>query len=269
MTGTAIVVFREVLEAALIIAIALSASRGIERRGIWVIAGMIAGLIGAGFVAGFADELASTLQGNGQSIFNAGILLVATAMLAWHNIWMKSHGQQLAAHISSVSSQVSDGSRPLLALAIIVAAAVLREGSELVLFLWAIAAGGAREGGMAVGAVIGLVGTLLYRGLLRIPVRHFFNVTGWLVLLLAAGLAAQAAGFLNQAGLVPALGTNLWDTSHILSQRGITGQLLHILVGYTARPSGIEVLFYLVTLTAIFSAMKLVSSHHRKLASGS
>ena len=108
--------------------------------------------------------------------------------------------------------------------------------------------------GLAAGM---LVGVLLYRSLLFIPIRHFFSVTGWLILLLTAGLAAQAAGFLNQAGLLPALGSNLWDTSAILSQSGILGQLLHILVGYTARPSGIEILFYGVTLVAIFTLMRI------------
>jgi len=132
-----------------------------------------------------------------------------------------------------------------------------------VLFLWAIAASGGREFGMTVGGFAGLaagvvVGALLYRSLLFIPVRYFFTVTGWLILLLTAGLAAQAAGFLNQAGLLPALGTGLWNTSHILSQQSMLGQLLHILIGYIARPSGIELLFYGVTLVTIFTLMRLI-----------
>lgn len=269
MFGTAIIVFREVLEAALIVAIALSASRGIKGRGRWVVGGIIVGLGGASMVAAFAGELASSLHGNGAALLNASILLAAMLMLAWHNVWMSGHGRELAGHIKEIGESVAGGSRPVLAIGIIVATAVMREGSELVLFLWALAAAGGTSG-MASGAAIGLaggvaVGTLLYRGLLRIPLRYFFSVTSWMVLLLAAGLAAQAAGFLNQAGVVPALGNSIWDTSGILSQHGILGQLLHILIGYTARPSGIQLVFYVVTLVGIITLMKVVPARQRRI----
>jgi high-affinity iron transporter len=138
----------------------------------------------------------------------------------------------------------------------------------VVLFLWAIAASGGQEFGMSIGGFSGLVagilvGGLLYRSLLFIPIRYFFTVTGWLILLLTAGLAAQAAGFLNQAGLLPAMGNGLWNTSHILSQNSILGQLLHILVGYIARPSGIELLFYTGTLLTIMVLMRVMQHKHR------
>ncbi|MGH8370468.1 MAG: FTR1 family protein, partial [Gammaproteobacteria bacterium] len=100
--------------------------------------------------------------------------------------------------------------------------------------------------------------------LLFIPIRYFFSVTSWLILLLTAGLAAQAAGFLNQAGLLPALGSNLWNTSGVLNQHSMLGQLLHILVGYIARPSGIELIFYVITLVTIFVLMRIVGKRvHR------
>ncbi|MHB8423946.1 MAG: FTR1 family iron permease [Gammaproteobacteria bacterium] len=262
MLATAIIVFREVLEAALVIAIVLGASRGISRRGWWVSAGIVLGVFGAGLVALFADVIAEAFSGTGQALLDAVILLTAVVMLAWHNIWMSGHGRKLAGEIKDVGAAVQAGTKTLAALLVITFTAVLREGSEVVLFLWAIAASGGHEFGMTVGGFAGLaagmlVGILLYRSLLFIPIRHFFAVTGWLILLLTAGLAAQAAGFLNQAGLLPALGSNLWDTSAILSQSGILGQLLHILVGYTARPSGIEILFYGVTLVAIFVSMRI------------
>jgi len=263
MLATAVILFREVLEAALIVAIVLGASRGIAGRGRWVAGGVGLGLVGASLIALLAADLASSLGGNGQAILNAGILLAAVAMLTWHNVWMSSHGRKLAAELSSVGADVQTGKRPLAALLVVTFAAVTREGSEAVLFLWAIAAGGGQSlsmtigglGGVAAGVVVGL---LLYRGLLRIPLRHFFSVTSWLILLLTAGLAAQAAGYLNQAGLLPALGTGLWDTSHLLSQASIVGQLLHILVGYIARPSGIQLLFYVGTLVTVLALMRLV-----------
>ena len=202
---------------------------------------------------------------------NAGILLAAVGMLGWHNIWMSSHGRSLAADVKEVGSAVQSGSRPLTALMIITLVAVMREGSEVVLFLWAFATGGMSGMSMLAGGFVGLVagvlmGVGLYLGLLRIPMRHFFSVTGWLVLLIAAGLAAQAASFLNQAGVLPALGNSLWDTSGILSQGSLVGQMLHVMVGYTARPSGIQLLFYVVTLFTILTLMHWVGRHHRSRA---
>ncbi len=267
MFATAIIVLREVLEAALIIAIVLGASRGIAGRGRWVSAGIALGVVGAGVVALFADVITDAFSGNGQELLNAFVLLAAVCMLAWHNIWMSSHGKELAAEVKSVGHDVQSGNKPLTALMVITCVAVMREGSEVVLFLWALGTAGSAAS-MLTGGLIGLaigvlVGVLMYRGLLKIPMKHFFGITGWLVLLIAAGLAAQAAAFLNQAGWLPALGNSLWDTSHLLDQASITGKMLHTLIGYTARPSGIELLFYGVTLATIFTLMKWVGHRHQ------
>jgi high-affinity iron transporter len=82
-------------------------------------------------------------------------------------------------------------------------------------------------------------------------------VTSWLVLLLAAGMASQGAAFLMQADLVPALGSNLWDTSSLLSETSLAGRVLHTLIGYSAQPAGIQVVFYLATLFVIGGLMRL------------
>jgi high-affinity iron transporter len=271
MLATLIVVFREVIEAALIVAIVLGASRGIPGRGRWVSGGIALGIVGAGVVALFADVITDSFSGNGQALLNAGVLLAAVCMLAWHNIWMSSHGKELAAEVKQVGAQVQSGNRPLTALMIITFVAVMREGSEVVLFLWAIAAGGEAHLSMLAGGLVGLtagvlVGVFLYRGLLKIPMRHFFTVTGWLVLLIASGLAAQAANFLNQVGWLPTLGSSLWDTSGFLSEGSLLGKMLHVLVGYTARPSGIQILFYVVTLSVILTLMRWVGKRHREAA---
>ena len=261
MLATAVIMFREILEASLIIAIVLGASREIAGRGRWVAAGIGIGLLGASIVAVLANVASAEFSGNGQAILNAVILLSAVAMLTWHNVWMSSHGRELSAQVKGVGLDVRSGQRPLTALLVITMVAVMREGSEAVLFLWAIATGGEQSVNMLIGGLGGvvvgmLVGMLLYFGLLRIPARHFFSITSWLILLLASGLAAQAAGFLNQIGLLPALGNGVWNTSDILGQTSMVGQLLHILVGYIARPSGIQVVFYVGTLLTMLALMR-------------
>ena len=262
MLATAIILFREVLEASLIIAIVMGASRGIAQRGRWVAGGILLGLIGASMIALLASDIALRFEGKLSAILNAIILLSAVALLTWHNVWMKSHGRKLAADIATVGKDVETGKQPLTALMLLTFAAVMREGSEAVLFIWAIASSGQQGANLAVGGLGGivagvLVGALLYRGLLRFPLRHFFSLTSWVILLLTAGLAAQAAGFLNQADLLPALGGQLWDTSHLLNQASLLGQLLHTLIGYIARPSGVEVVFYVGTILIVLILMQL------------
>jgi high-affinity iron transporter len=268
MLGSALIVFREVLEAALIVAIVLGATRGVAGRGRWVGGGMALGVLGATVVAIFAGAIAEGLDGRGQELFNAFVLLAAVAMLGWHNVWMNAHGRELSAQMQRLGRDVSMGARPLAALAIVTMLAVLREGSEAVLFLYGLAASGSGWQVLLSGSLLGFgagaaTGWLLYRGLLAIPIHRFFTTVAWLVLLLAAGLAAGAAGFLSQAGLVPVLSPEVWDSSAILAQDSWLGRLLHILIGYNDRPMGVQVAFYLATLVLILALMRLFGGAQR------
>jgi high-affinity iron transporter len=247
----------------------MAASRGAAGRGLWVSGGIAAGVLGACGVAVFAEAIAAAAAGMGQELFDAAILFAAVGMLGWHNVWMSRHGREMATHANRLGSDVRSGARPLWALSFAVALAVLREGSEVVLFLYGIALGG--NGGplaMGAGGLIGLVlgvtaGAAIYWGLVSIPMRLLFTVTSWLVLLLAAGLASQGAAFLMQADLLPALGSSMWDTSFLLSDQSIAGKVLHTLIGYTAQPAGIQLVFYAATLLIIGGLMRLVGASER------
>jgi high-affinity iron transporter len=263
MLATAIIVFREVLEAALIIGIVLAATQGLARRVSWVSTGIVAGVAGAGLVAWFADAISSALAGVGQEVFNAGIMLFAVLMLGWHNVWMKRHGREMAQQMRDVGQDVKLGHRSMTMLAVVIGLAVLREGSEVVLFLYGVAVAQQDSPGLMLsGGLLGLlsgamVGLLMYRGLLRISSRHLFTVTTWMITLLAAGMAAQAAGFLTQADLLPPLVQSMWDTSGIVAQNSVFGRVLQTLVGYADHPSGVQVLFYIATLGSIAAFMRL------------
>jgi high-affinity iron transporter len=207
------------------------------------------------------ERIAELASGVGQEIFNATVLGIAVVMLAWHNLWMSSHGAALAASARGVGGEIRDGRRECSVLLIVVGLAVLREGSETVLFLYGIAAsdGGASwpmlAGGLAGIAAGVAVGYAVYAGLLRVPLRWFFTATGVLVLFLAAGMASQAARFLIQADLLPSLAAPLWDTSSLLPQDSLAGTLLHSFVGYEARPAGMQFVFYVLALVAIAAGM--------------
>jgi len=266
MIAVAVIVFREVLEASLIVSIVLAASKGTPRRGLWVAGGIALGVLGACIVAGFAAEIAQAVAGMGQELFNAAILFAAVGMLGWHNVWMGRHGKEMAIEASALGREVAAGARPLYALALVVGVAVLREGSESVLFLYGVAAAGGGGlvnmlGGGAIGILGGVVaGAALYLGLLRIPSRHLFAVTSWMILLLAAGLASQGAFFLNQADVLPSLGNEIWDTSWLLTEDSVPGRVLHVLVGYVARPAGIQLVFWAGTVVILLTLMRWFST---------
>jgi high-affinity iron transporter len=262
MLGALVIVFREVIEAGLIVGIVMAATRGVAGRGRWVSFGIGAGVLGAAVVAIFAGAISQAFEGAGQELFNASVLGVAVVMLMWHNAWMARHGREIAEEMLKVGAAVSKGAKPLTALAIVVGLAVLREGSEVVLFLYGIMAQGTSGAALLMGGVLGIAAGaaftgLTYVGLLAIPTRYIFSVTSWLIALLAAGMAAQSVQFLNNAGLVVALERTVWDTSWLLSEGSLFGKLLHTLIGYTERPTEMQLMTYIATLFAMFLLMRL------------
>jgi high-affinity iron transporter len=257
MLAALLIVLREVLEAGLVVGIVMAATRGVPGRGPMVSLGIGGGVLGACVVAAFASRISGLFAGGGQEVFNAAVLGLAGVMLAWHNTWMAQHGREIAAEMRAVGRDVASGSRPLTALAVVVGVAVLREGSEVALFLYGVAVQGGSTGlGMLTGGVLGLacgaaLGALLYGGLVAVPTRHLFKVTGLLITLLAAGMAAQAVDFLQQGGIVNAGFATVWDSSALLAQDGVLGRALHALVGYTDRPSRLQLAAYLLTVGVI------------------
>ena len=262
MFASAVIVFREILEAALVVGIVAAATRAVPGRNRWLAAGIVAGLLGAGVVALGTERIAELASGVGQELFNAAVLGIAVFMLAWHNLWMSSHGAALAADARHVGSEIRDGRRECSVLFVIVGLAVLREGSETVLFLYGIAAseGGASwpmlTGGL-VGVAAGVAVGMRSTGLLRIPLRWFFTATGVLVLFLAAGMASQAARFLIQADFCRALRLPL-GLLRTAASNSVVGTLLHSLVGYEARPAGMQIVFYVLVLIAVSAGMRWV-----------
>jgi high-affinity iron transporter len=257
MLAAAIIVFREVIEAGLIVGIVLAATQGVSQRARFVFGGIAAGVLGAALLAVFAGSLSNALSGMGQEVFSASILAVAVVMLAWHNIWMARHGRELAAELKAAGQAVVSGSKTLMALGAVVAIAVLREGAEVVLFLYGIVVANGTSGwGLFAGGILGLAAgsaltALTYFGLVRIPPRYLFGVTTLLLTLLAAGMAAQCVAFLERAGLITFLTATLWDTSAILPVNSILGRVLHTLAGYDDQPSILQAIVYLAALTSI------------------
>ena len=264
MFGSSIIVFRESLEAALLIGIIAASTRGVAHRDRWLAIGITAGVAGSFVVAWLTESIAEMAGGSGQEFFKAGVLGVAVLMIGWHNIWMASHSKEMTSKAKGIGAEVRSGAQELSAIAIAIALTVLREGSEAALFVEGMLASTPNStSAVLLGALIGLVagsalGLVTYFGLLRIPLRRFFSVTSGLLLLLSAGLASQMAKFLIQADLIPSLATPLWDTSWLLPVSSRLGNALYILLGYEDKPTGMQVIFYLTTFIFIAAASSWV-----------
>ena len=248
MLVSLIIVFREAMEAGLIVGIVLAATQGIAGRGRWIAGGHRRGRGRRRPRRRLRGGVSDAFEGAGQEVFTASILCFAVIMLSWHILWMSHHARVMAAEFRQVGQAVRLGQRSLAALGCVVAIAVLREGAEVVLFLYGIVAGShtisvvAGHGGGVAGLALAVaMSWLLYRGLVAIPVHRLFKVTNGLIALLAAGMAGQAAATLHSADLLPAWGEHLWDTSALLADDSIVGQsparfdrIFRATVGHTA-----------------------------------
>ena len=268
MLGTAVIVFREVLEASLIIGLVLAITRGVEGRVRLASLGVLFGILGAVVLALLAEQIAPLAQGMGSELLNASILSAAVVMLTWHLVWMRKHSHAITHQIKQVGTSIQQGEKPPVVIAVIIGLAILREGSEVVLLMYGVSAAGSDALGMLSGGLLGLlsgaaIGVVMYFGMARIPLSTLFRVSGWLVLLLTAGLAAQASNYLVQADLLPALGYNIWNTSHVLSEKSLLGQFLHILVGYVDQPMGIQILVYVLTIVIVGLLSMIISNPQR------
>jgi len=274
LAGAFIIVLREAIEAGLIIGIVLAVTRGLPSRWFYIGGGIVAGLLGAALIAASAGALSNALAGAGQEVFNAAALAVAVIMLGWHNVWMARHGSQISKDLRRLGHEVVHGARSMTALAIVVAMAVLREGSEVVLFLYGVVIASREPAfGLVLGGVLGLmlgaaISALTYKGLVVIPPRYLFKVTSILIGLMAAGMAAQSVAFLEQASIATRLSDVVWNTSWLLADNSIAGRVFHTLVGYTGKPTQLQLMVYLATLGTIFGLMKVLAppaEHDRNL----
>ncbi len=251
-----VITLREGIEAALIIGLVLAAVRkaGVVGmvKSVWlgvaaaVLVSAVAGAILVATLGYLPDEAAAVFEGVAS--------LVAVGVLTFMIFWMRTRGSKLAREVDEkVSAAAGLGSG--LALGLLAFAAVAREGLETVLFMVA-AYSSAGVLVTTAGAVAGLVvavalGFALYRGSLRLDVRTVFQVTGAVIVVLAAGMLAYGLHELQEVGVVPIFVEHVWDTNGVLDEKVGIGAFLKALLGYNGNPSLIEVVAYWTYLTVV------------------
>ncbi|MBD0317095.1 MAG: FTR1 family protein [Thermoleophilia bacterium] len=273
--GAALLTTREGLEASLIVGIVLAyLAKTDNRRHFNVIWAGTAAAVAVSVVTGAALFFTvGELEGRGEQIFEGVAMLSAVAVLTWMIFWMRKQAVNIKRELEArIEGAIVAGSA--IGLASVVFFAVLREGWETALFLFAISESSSPVV-TAVGAAAGLavsiaIGVALYMGSRRLNLRQFFTATGVLLIVFAAGLLAHAVHEFQEAGLLPALVEHVWDTNAVVGEGSTAGEFLTALFGYNGNPSLLEVVvwFSYVSTALGFFLAPLVSSRPRAATAG-
>ncbi len=250
MLSSLIITLREGLEAALVVAVVLSflnrTGEAGRSRFVWYGAALATGVSVA--TGAILFSLAESLTEEAGEFFEVAVTLLAAGVLTYMIVWMKRNGRQVGSNLEDKAGRATRAAAPW-ALVLLSFAAVGREGLETVLFLMA----GATTSGVAAtltGAAVGIasaaaLGVLLYRGVYKLDLRRFFDITGILLIVFAAGIIGNAVHDVSEAGLFPsALTEPVWNLSGWLSHKEGAGAVLHSLFGYRANPSALEIGIY-------------------------
>ncbi len=254
MGASFVIALREGIEAALIVSILLAYLKQIGRSdrspviwwgtGIAVVLSVVLGTV--------IFAVGAEFEGTAEQVFEGVVTMLAVAVLTWMIFWMRRQGARVRNELQEkVDTALVSGGLALGALAFF---AVLREGVETALFIYAAAQGTAVEtggvGAQLVGAVLGLaiavaLGVAIYRGGVRMNLRTFFRYTGLALVVVAAGLFAYALHELQEAGWFPFLAATAYDVSATLPDDAGMGAILRGLIGYNADPTWLEVVGWL------------------------
>ncbi|MDX1924716.1 MAG: FTR1 family protein [Rickettsiaceae bacterium] len=265
MHQISIIVFREFLEISLLIGLLSSVGKNIKDFKIILVSGIMLGVFGASLLAFFTDQISNSLEGAGGEIFDAIVILMTVVLLCATLVWMRKASHKIKQKASSLASEMRDDIYSKTMFTILISTTIFREGAEIVLLLhsfYTIAKDEALNyiNGFALGALAGILcGVAFYIGLFKFASRYIFSITSFLMTFIAAGLATEAAKILSSVGIISDLGGILWDTSPYIDDASIVGRFLKVFIGYTAKPTGIELVFYLSTLAIIFVLDKVFS----------
>ncbi len=255
MLPTLVIFFRESLEASLIVGIILAYLRRVGRddRAAAVWAGVGASLTVDVAVALISYHVLHHYDGSRtQTVLEGSTYLVATGILAYMSFWMKGQSGALRRDLEA-SVQAALGRGSLVAMVLLSAITVGREGLETVFFTLAIALH-ARPWGLVAGGALGLALGLscswwVYRLGRRLPLGAFFNTLGVVLLLFAAGLLADGVQNFQALGWLPWLGHIVWHSGRLLSEDSALGDILHSFFGYADAPTVLQLGAYLMFVT--------------------
>jgi high-affinity iron transporter len=250
-----LIMFREGLEAALIVSLIASYLKRTQ-RGQWlgvVWIGVIVAVALCLALGIFINETTGEFPQKQQELFEGLVAVVAVGILTYMVFWMRKVSRSVKVHLEGAIDNALNSSKSQgWALVAMVFFAVAREGLESVFFLLAAFQ---QDVGIAapIGALLGLasaivVGMLIYWGGIKLHLAKFFKWTSLFILFVAAGLAAGAIRAFHEAGLWNHLQNIAFDLSNQLSTHSLLGTLLEGIFGYQEAPTVSEVTVYFLYL---------------------
>ena len=263
------IVWRESVEALLVVGILYAWLKNGDddaRRGLpFLWAGVGVGLLMAVGLGAALVGFTEVLSGDAQDYFQTAMVLIACVLIVQMVLWMRRHGRTLKRDMEQ-SLQQSTRDSNWWGVAVLVALAIAREGSETVIFLYGLGFGqsGHVDGSQMLAVVIGLglaffTFYLLQLGGKYFSWRHFFRVTEVMLLFLGAGLFQTGVDKLIDKEILPLGISQVWDTSSILDDSGTFGSLVATLTGYRAHPALTNLIAYAVYWAVVWLLMKRAS----------
>ncbi len=262
MFKIAIIIFRECLEIALLLGVILASTKHIKNSRLYVITGAMAGVVLASVFAFFMRTVTAAYGTYGDEIFDSCVILLTTLIISWTVVWMQGYTQKIKDNLGKLSEKITTGTASKMLLIAVVTATVLREGAEIILLIYGVSSASLSADeyiiGLAIGSISGFfAGTIIYMGLIKLAGRYIFRVSTVLLILIAAGLASEAAGILTSSGIIEFYREALWDTSWLVDNSSLVGKLLRITIGYDSKPNGMQLIFYFSTIALTLTMMKL------------
>ncbi len=254
--STFVVVFREALEASLILGIILTvlSKLGAMRYVSHVVVGVVAALALSVGLGNWLSSMTDSAQESAGPIIEGVISLLAFGVLTYMFFWMEKQARHIKSDIES-KMEVALSARDYMAIVSLPFFAVLREGAETVLFLKAVSiqSGGSVSwiGGVTGCALAVFIIVLMFARGRRMPMRQLFQWTGIFIIFIAAGLLGYGLHELGEVGWVPVGIEHLYDMNSVLNEKKGVGSFLKALFGYNGNPSLTETVMYWVYLVTM------------------
>ncbi len=271
MFKIAFVVFREGMEIALMLGIILAVTKRIYKSRVDIITGVILGVILASLFAFFIRSLALYWQDVEEEIFNTIIMLMTVIMISWTITWMNGYGTKVRQRFNNLSEKIHNNTASRIMLTLFVTTSLFREGVEIILLIYGITVssnGSINHTSYLIGFLGGafsgiLLGSLIYLGLIKFAGKYIFKISEIMLLLIAAGLASEAAGLLTSSGIITMFSEQVWDSSWLVDDKSILGDMLRVILGYNAKPNILQFMFYISTIVFI-QMLKILNKLYEK-----
>lgn len=264
MLKIAIIIFREFLEVSILLGIIFAATKNIRNRLFYITSGVMIGIVCSAILTFWARSLQHTFHENGDEIFDVAVMILTIILIGFSSLWMSNANRKIRSNVDNVICDLEQNIFSKIMLTLLIASTIFREGAEIVLYMITFVQAHKSDPGVnyilgfAIGAAGGTIaGIAIYYGLIKVATRYIFKICFTLLVFIAAGLAVQAAGILSSTGLVTSYHTVVWDSSWLISDYSIMGQFLKIMIGYKAKPSGLQIIAYLATLATLFGCAAL------------